>query len=85
MANDKEFIDRVVDDFKAQLEKLCEKHKPMYYTCGNTDNMILIRVGEDEVPSPEFDSPLVKKLEKENKELNESLDFWISEAKKVGR
>lgn len=82
--NEDELVDGAVKDFRELVEKFVAKNrgkKPAFVISQN-GKMVLARLGFEDVPCPEFDSPLVRKLERELNEKNESLEYWIREAKR---
>lgn len=78
----------IMDDVEKCIEDFVHTHKGTglrYYTIGRYDDNILVRISPNEdAPTPDFDTPLVRHLEKELQEKDESLEFWINQAHKIG-
>lgn len=78
----------IMDDIEKRIEDFVYDHKDKglcCYTIGQYDETILVRISSrDDAPTPDYDTPLVRRLEKELQEKDESLDFWIKEAHKIG-
>lgn len=83
--NEDELVNGAVEAFRELTEKFVADNrgrKPAFVLAQN-GQMVLVRLGFNDVPCPEFDSPLVRKLEREIKEKDESLEYWIREAKRM--